>query len=55
MTDLEAFRQEKDDFFGTDPDSPLTPDQQAFLNMVQNAGGIGILAYFIEDVVGALR
>jgi len=28
MTDLEAFRREKDDFFRTDPDSPLTPDQQ---------------------------
>ena len=40
MTDLEAFRQEKDDFFGTDPDSPMTPDQQA---------GFTGLRYFPED------
>jgi len=28
MTDLEAFRREKDEFFRHGPDSPLTPDQQ---------------------------
>lgn len=28
MTDLEAFRHEKDDFFRTNPYSPLTPEQQ---------------------------
>jgi uncharacterized protein (DUF1684 family) len=28
MTELEAFRKEKDDFFGQDPQSPLTADQK---------------------------
>jgi hypothetical protein len=28
MTGLDAFRREKDDFFRTSPDSPLTADQQ---------------------------
>ena len=28
MTDLDAFRQAKDDFFGRSPDSPLTPEQR---------------------------
>lgn len=28
MTELEAFRTEKDDFFGHDPQSPLTPQQK---------------------------
>jgi uncharacterized protein (DUF1684 family) len=28
MNELEAFRAEKDDFFGHDPQSPLTPEQR---------------------------
>jgi uncharacterized protein (DUF1684 family) len=44
MTDLEAFRAEKDDYFRHSPDSPLTPEQQAAF-----AG----LRYFPEN--GALR
>ncbi len=40
MTDLEAFRQEKNEFFRSDPDSPLTPDQQQ---------GFAGLRYFPED------
>ncbi|HSB88440.1 MAG TPA: DUF1684 domain-containing protein [Anaerolineales bacterium] len=40
MTDLEAFRHEKDDFFQTNPYSPLTPEQQ------RDFAG---LRYFPED------
>jgi len=40
MTDLEAIRQEKDDFFRADPHSPLAPDQQE---------GFTGLRYFSED------
>lgn len=40
MSDLQAFRQEKDDFFHSDPSSPLTPDQQ------QTFSG---LRYYPED------
>lgn len=29
MTSLEEFRQQKDQFFSSDPNSPLTPEQQA--------------------------
>ena len=29
MSQLEHFRKQKDDFFGTNPQSPLTPEQQA--------------------------
>ena len=28
MTQLETFRAQKDDFFATHPESPLTPEQQ---------------------------
>jgi uncharacterized protein (DUF1684 family) len=40
MTEIDDFRREKDAFFGSDPDSPLTPDQRRAF-----AG----LRYFAED------
>ena len=32
MTELEAFRAEKDDFFGSHPQSPLTREQKKDFN-----------------------
>ena len=40
MTELEEFRAEKDDFFGSHPQSPLTPEQK------RNFNGLN---YFPED------
>ncbi len=40
MSDLDEFRREKDEFFRSSPDSPLTPDQQE---------GFTGLRYFPED------